>query len=239
VNLATGSLLGFAGRVPFGQTLTIARAIADGPLSDRRLRATLDGVDVSDRMFSVEGFELGVAFSTRQQEPSALLPALRRGPNEWVFLSVGLFDIRGLDRFFFAIASEGLREGAFDQTTFDNSLFPSGPVANLEMNWTETEPACFEARVPRYLVIEPSRVASNSLHYEVGQALESSIDGLRAAGVKAAVRFVPFEETQRQKVRARVPWKVLDPETGPTGETRSVELGGRFGDSSLDESRFE
>jgi hypothetical protein len=32
---------------------------------------------------------------------------------------------------------------------------------------------------------------------------------------------------------------VLDPETGPAGDTGSIELGGRFGDSALDRARFE
>ncbi|MEN3333443.1 MAG: hypothetical protein V7641_2808 [Blastocatellia bacterium] len=239
VNLTTGSLLGFADRIPFGQTLTIMRANPAAPLSDRTLQATLDGNDVSERLFSVEGFKLGVPFSKQQQEPKPLLPGLQRGVNEWIFLSVGMFDIRGLDHFFFSIASQELREAAFDETTFDQSLFPSGPIAKLEMTWTETEPASFEVHVPRYLVVEPSSTTTETLHEDVGLALESSIDGLRAAGVKGLVRFIPFEEVQRQSVRVRLPWKVLDPEFGPAGKTRLVELGGRFGESSLDQSRFE
>lgn len=239
VNLTTGSLLCFAGRIPFGQTLTITRAQAAAPLSDRVLKATMDGSDVSHLLFSVEGFTLGVPFSKQQHEPKPLLPRLKRGVNEWIFLSVGMFDIRGLDNFFFALASQELCEGAFDETRFDTSLFPSGPIAKLEMTWTETEAACFEVRVPRYLVIESAGNASESFHAEVGQALESSVDGLRAAGVKALVRFVPFEEVQRQLVKTRIPWKVLDPEPGSSGETRSVELGGRYGETSLDQSRFE
>jgi hypothetical protein len=238
-NLTTGSLLCFAGRIPFGQTLTVTRANAGAPLSNRALKATMEGNDVSRLLFSVEGFELGVPFSKQQREPTPLLPTLQRGMNEWMFLSLGMFDIRGLDSFFFSLASEELREGAFDQTAFDTSLFPSGAIAKLEMSWTETEAATFEVRVPRYLVMEPSANASESILFGVGQALESSVDGLRAAGVKAVVRFVPFQEVQRQIVKARLPWKVLEPEPGPSGETRSVELGGRFGEASLDQSRFE
>lgn len=239
VNLTTGSLLCFAGRIPFGQTLKITRVNPNAALSDRAVKATMDGNDVSRLLFSVEGFELGIPFS-RQQQVEPLVPELKRGVNDWIFLSVGLFDVRGLDRFFFSIASQQLREAVFDETTFDNALLPSGPIAQLEMSWTETEPAGFEVRVPRYLVIEPSSLASSEpLHDEVALALETSMDGLRAAGVRAVVRFVPFEEVQRQSVLVRLPWIVLDPERGPSGETRSVELGGRFGDTSLDQSRFE
>src|SRR5215213_1747540 len=43
VNLTSGSLLCFVGRIGFGQTLTIRRAKPGGPASDRKLKATLDG----------------------------------------------------------------------------------------------------------------------------------------------------------------------------------------------------
>jgi hypothetical protein len=241
VNLTTGDLIGFAGRIPFGQTLSLSRPAPDGPLNDRRLEAMMEGIDVSSRVFSVENFQLGVPFSKQQQEPQPLLPRLRRGANDWIFLSVGMYDIRGLDRFFFSIAGQDLHEAVFDETRFDSSLFPSEPIAHLEMQWTETEPACFEVQVPRYVVIEPASAAppSGRPYQQVGDSLVSSVADLRAAGVKAQVRFVPFTEEQRQKVTARVPWKILDAEAGPSGETRFVELGARFGESPLDQTRFE
>lgn len=241
VNLTTGDLIGFAGRIPFGQTLSLSRPAPDGPLDDRRLEATIDGIDVSSRVFSVENFRIGVPFSKQQLEPKPLLPRLKRGANDWIFLAVGLYDVRGLDRFFFAIAGQDLYEAVFDETRFDSSLFPSGAIGRLEMQWTETEPACFEVNVPRSVVIEPAGNAPPSGRpYElVGDSLVSSVAELRAAGVKAQVRFVPFEEVQRQKVSARLPWKILDAEAGPSGETRFVELGARFGESALDQTRFE
>jgi len=239
VNLTTGSLLCFAGRIGSGQTLTIRRANPDGPSNDRKLTATLDGNDVSHQLFGVEGFQLGIPFSKQQQTPEPLVPALRRGVNEWIFLSVGYFDVRGLDSFFFSIATEELREGVFDETAFDASLFPSGAIAKLEMTWIETEPASFEIRVPRYLVMEQLSTAPEAIYLDVAQALESSIEGLRAAGVKGLVSFVPFTEKQQQTIKVHLPWKVLDRELGPSGETRSIELGARFGDAALDSSRFE
>lgn len=239
VNLTTGSLLCFMGRVGFGQTLTIRRANADAPAGDRTLVATLDGNDVSHLLFSVEGFELGVPFTKQQHTPVPLLPALRRGTNDWIFLSLGFFDARGLDRFFFSVANEELREGSFDETGFDGSLFPSGSIAKLELTWIETEPASFEVQVPRYLVIEQLDTADDSVYLDVGDALESSVAGLRAAGVQAVVRFVPFVEVQRQTVKVQLPWKVLDREIGPSGDTRSAELGARFDEAALGSSRFE
>lgn len=241
VNLTTGDLIGYAGRVPFGQTLSVRRANPDGALDDRELRATLDGVDVTDRMFSVGNFQLGVPFTQQQQEPKPLLPRLPRGANDWIFLAVGLYDVRGLDRFFFSIAGKDLHEAVFDETAFDASLFPSGTIARLDMRWMETEPACFELHVPRRIVIEPAdAVASSDRPYQkVSDGLVSSVAELRAAGVKAQVVFVPFQESQRQTVVGRLPWKVLDPETAPSGDTKSIELGARFGESPLDQSRFE
>lgn len=241
VNLTTGDLIGYAGRIPFGQTLCVTRADADGALNDRALQATLDGFEVTGRMFSVGNFQLGVPFARSQFEPKPLLPRIARGVNDWIFLSVGLYDIRGLDRFFFSMAGKDLHEAVFDETGFDTSLFPSGPVAHLELQWMETEPACFEVHVPRYIVIEPQAAADGPERpfREVADGLVASITDLRAAGVKAAVLFDPFGETQRQKVIARLPWKVLDPETGPSGETRALDLGARFGESPLDQTRFE
>jgi hypothetical protein len=170
-----------------------------------------------------------------------MLPRLTRGANDWIFLSVGMYDIRGLDRFFFAIAGQDLHEAVFDETRFDASLFPSGTIAHLEMQWTETEPACFEVHVPRTVVIEPASDAppSERPYQQVGDSLVSSVAELRAAGVKAEVRFAPFEEVQRQNVTARVPWKILDAEAAPSGETKFLELGARFGESPLDQTRFE
>jgi len=109
------------------------------------------------------------------------------------------------------------------------------------MSWMETEPACFELHVPRYIVIEPADfgAAAERPFQEVGDGLVSSVAELRAAGVAAKVVFAPFAESQRQTVIGRVPWKTLDPETGPSGDTRSVDLGGRFGESPLDQARFE
>lgn len=240
VNLSTGDLIGYSDRIPFGGTLSVTQAKPEAALDDRALQATLDGVDVTDRMFSVGNFKLGTPFSKAQLEPKAQLPRMVRGTNEWIFLSIGLYDVRGLDRFFFSIAGKDLYEAAFDQTAFDASLFPSGPIAHLQCQWTETEPACFELHVPRYIVMEPHGAEGDDRAFvEVAHALTASLAELRAAGVKAEVVFQPFQETQRQQVTARVPWKILDPEAGPSGTTRALDVGARFGESPLDGTRFE
>jgi hypothetical protein len=193
-------------------------------------------------LFGMSGFALGGPFSRDRFDAQPLIPRLARGANDWIFLSIGVYDVKGLDRFFFALADEALREGVFDQTSFDHALFPSGTVAHLEMEWIEEEPASFQVRVPRYLVAEPAEraaVLGRQAWEMVEEALRASIGELHAAGVRADVRFEPFVETQRHASRVQLPWKVLDPETGPAGRHDEVSVGGRFGDSPFGGARFE
>jgi hypothetical protein len=238
VNLTTGDLIGYAGVLRVGRRLTLEAAGAGDP---RLVRASLDGDDVTGRVFSVSGFRAGVPFEPDDLDPAPLLPRLARGPNRWVFLSVGLFDVRGLNHVFYAIAGDDLREGEFDDTFFDRAVFPSGPVAGLEMAWTEVEPASFEVRVPWGVVAEAPELAGlpdGPAHDRLADALSASVDGLRAAGVRARVVFEPFTDTQPQSVRATLPWVVIDPERGPLGGDE-LELGARFGESALDRTRFD
>ena len=238
VNRTTGDLLGYAGRLPFGQTLVIDPRPEDGTLG----RAMLNGADVTSRLFSVAGVVLGHPFTRTDMDEAARLPRMVRGANQWMFLSIGLYDINGLSRFFFALAGEDLREGVYDQTFFDRSLFPSGPVARLEMDWIETEPACFEVRVPGGMVIEPTAVAAAGEIRpceQIAGGLADAVRALHAAGVKSAVRFIPFEEIQPQRVRVTLPWMKMPPEKASPGTGDEVFLGGRFGETSLGGSRFE
>jgi hypothetical protein len=237
VNRTSGDLIGYAGKLGFGQSLSLSAAVS----GERHATATLDGVDASDHLFSVQNFVLGVPFARADLDATPQLPRMLRGDNDWVFLSVGLYDIRGLNQFFFSIADEQLREASFDDTRFNHALFPSGNLARLEMAWVETEPASFELRVPRYIVSEPSELVSELAArpmQQVASALVDSIQQLRAAGVRSSVTFVPFSETQPQSITVRLPWKTLDPETAPVG-TADLLLGGRFGESSLGGARYE
>lgn len=239
VNLTTGDLIGYADRLAVGRTVLIEPAGGGG--DPRAARATIDGADVTPKLFSLGDVRLGVPFEREAHDPTPRLPRLARGDNDWIFLAVGLYDVRGLDRFFLALADAALREGVFDATFFDDAIFPSGPVAKLEMAWTEVEPASFEVHVPRHLVVEPADGAAGGdrPHRQVGDALAGGVQEIRAGGVRAAVRFAPFVEVQPQRVRARVPWLVLDPERGSPGERDGVSVGARFGESGLGAGRLE
>jgi hypothetical protein len=196
---------------------------------------------VTGRIFSVSGFRPGVPFDPPDRDAVAQLPRLVRGTNRFAFLSVGLYDVEGLDHVFYAIADEALREGSYDDTFFDDSVFPSGPVAALELEWTEVEPASFEVHVPRYVVVAEQEMtsAAGPVHELVAEALRETIAEIHAAGVLARVIFDPSRETQSQRVRATLPWVVMRPETAPSGEGAQVAFGGRYGESGLDVSRFE
>lgn len=236
VNLTTGDLVGYQGVLAVGQRLELNVG------AGRLLVATIDGRDVTDRVFSVSGFRLGVPFDPPDRDAQPQLPRLQRGANAFAFLSVGLYDVKGLDHVFFAIADEALREGAYDDTFFDDAVFPSGPVAAVEMEWTEVEPASFEVHVPRYVVIAAPEVAAAEgapVHELVAEALRETIADIHAAGVRAQVLFDPFRETQAQVVHATVPWVTTPPELGLSGEGETLDFGGRFGESGLSTSRFE
>lgn len=88
------------------------------------------------------------------------------------------------------------------------------------MQWIETEPASFEVQVPRYLIAEPDTVSSAEsmpMYAEIADGLRGAIADLRAAGVRSQVKFVPFSETQGQRVRVTLPWLVTDRQAGSAG----------------------
>jgi hypothetical protein len=236
VNITTGDLIGYAGALRVGQRLALE------PADGRKALALLDGEDVTERVFSVGNFVPGVPFTPDDLDEQPLLPRLARGTNRWVFLSVGLYDVRGLNRVFFAIADELLHEGVYDSTFFDHAVFPSGTVARLELEWTEVEPASFQVRVPRCVVLEAPEIAGvpeGPVHEVLADGLRETIAEIRAAGVRAEVLLDPFLETQPQRVRVTLPWIVVPPERAPSGEGETVEFGARFGESALDRARFE
>lgn len=237
VNLTSGNAILYSGRLSAGTELTIEADPAGGT---RAARASIDGVDVTNKLHSFADFTPGMALTEDTFDPAPLLPRMPRGDNDWLFLAIGRFDQRGLDHFLFAVPDPQVSQGSFDETYFDLALFDAKPHAHLELSWNEVEPASFEVSIPRTIVIEPTGAADADRAWRrVGEAIEIGVGGLRAAGVRAAVRFEPFTETQAQLVRHALPWVRLDRETAPVGASDVVELGLLFDETGLGHARFE
>lgn len=234
LNLTTGEMIGYRGRLDFGQELRIEAAGA--PANPRAAKATIAGADVTRALFGVSGYRLGETLTPDRVVAAPDMPRLARGANEWLFLCIGHFDIKGLDSFFFAIAGEDFHEGMFDRTRFDHAVFPSGTMAKLALDWVETEPAVFEIHVPFSHVRQPR---DSGLSQLAQAGLDAGIAELRAAGVESRTRYKPFAETQIQRAKATLPWIVLPPELASAGERASLALGGQFGESPLGGARFE
>jgi hypothetical protein len=252
-NLSTGQAIVYAGVLRVGQRLSLTQAPGQDEAGRRALALLDDSQDVTGRVFSLTGFTLGRPFAREDGDPGGpLLPVQNRGSNRWVYLSAGLFDVRGLDATFFQLADDELREGVFDQTYFDDSLFVSPIAARLDLRWTEHEPAAFTVVVPHGIVAlpgssgqsGPSEQTSGSgggavLATEFADGLSADLEALRAAGVRSRLDLRPFTEKQRQLSRVGLPWLVVPPEVGTAGEAVKVGVGGRFSDSAFDRSRFE
>jgi hypothetical protein len=114
------------------------------------------------------------------------------------------------------------------------------------MQWIEREPASFDLVVQQPFVIEPLQLrddfilagATRPPHEEVAADLALSLQQLRAAGVRAAVLFVPFRGEQPQITHFRLAQIALPPETGSAGEDAAFGTGARFGESPLGQARF-
>ena len=237
-NLTTGQALGYAGVLGVGQRLTVAPGQSPGP-DGRSARALLDdGRDVTARVFSLSGFELGRPFAlTDADSAGPLLPVQARGPNHWVYVSGALYGVDGLDATYLQVADDLLREAVFDASNFDQAVFPSGVAATLALEWTEHEPAAFQVVVPRGVVALPA--GTGDLATEVGDALAADLAELHAAGVRGALVLRPFTERQAVRTRVALPWVRLPRQRASAGERVRVGMGGRFGDSRFSTSRFE
>lgn len=237
VNLTTGDLLGYRDVLRFGQRLRIRVSGASG---SRAAVAVLNGHDVTDRLFSASAFAPGVPLADGQLDDTPQVPRLARGANEWIYLQLAHFDLKGLDRVFLSMPGAALREGVFDETAFDDALFPSGALAWLSIAWNETEPAAFDVRVPRGVAIERTDAgAPEAPHVVVERGMADSVRRLHAAGVRAGVGFEPFTDRQPMHEAFDRPFRVFDPERGPAGVDAGATLGGRFGETRLGQSRYE
>ncbi|MCS7220705.1 MAG: hypothetical protein RML36_09250 [Anaerolineae bacterium] len=186
-NLTNGQVIGYLDTVPDGQRLVIA---PDGT-------ARLEGRDVSSRLFSMQGgfydrdafdqertrfvlrrprgaFDLAglgrpdFAFAARPAQVQT--PALPRGDSDWhVTATIGRFERTAYGRCVWdAPDPQQFRQGLFEHTGWDISVFQLEPSLKVALHWQERERATFEVRVPWPLVQRgPERVDQNGWAYEV------------------------------------------------------------------------
>ncbi|MDM0110703.1 hypothetical protein QTI66_01000 [Variovorax sp. J22R133] len=234
VNLSTGEALLYRGRVATGQRLWLRGS------ADRTLEARLENRDVSDRMVSISGLVPGVPWEAAQVTTPAQAIRLVHGENRLWFLPVAHFDDEGLDRVLLALADLALAQGRWDSTTFDHALFYQDAAVMLKVRWIEAQPATFELRLPATSLRQRVPAAANpeDARRQIGNALETGIGRLKAAGVRAQVRLLEFAEQQRSfdHLTQVLPLRIRD--AGATGADRLAERGGLWGVTEYGESTF-
>lgn len=233
-NLTTREAVIFRGGVGVGERLWLV------PRADGTLRAQLEQRDVSDRVVSVAALQPGQPWDEAAVQAPARALTLVPGDNDLWFLPVAQFDVDGLDRFLLALADLELHEGRWDRTTFDHSLFYLDPAVTLHLGWIEAEPAAFEVRLPAGTLrhVPGAEADASAARDELASSLGTSIDRLRAAGVRGGVSLRPFQEVQRsaEYLIARQPMVVR--EIGPTGADALPDAGGLFGVTPFDDSTY-
>jgi hypothetical protein len=233
-NVTTGEAIAFLGDVPPGARLWV-RAEEDGSATARLERA-----DVTGRLRSVGPVAPGKPWGPPDVRVPAQALRLARGRNDLWFLPVAHFDERGLDRFLLALADLAMRQGRWDETAFDHSLFFQEAAVVLRLTWVETAPATFRLELPGGAMLSRPGDLDDALEDRelLATSLDAGVTRLRAAGVDGRAAFVPYTETQGQHdaVVAVLPHVVREP--GPTGADRLPDAGGLWEITDFDESTF-
>lgn len=233
-NLTTGEALIFMGNVPPGQRLWIR------PNSDGTITANLEGVDVTSRCRSVADLHAGTPWDNAAVQQPAQAISLRRGKNDIWFLPVAHFDAMGLDRFLLALADFTLRQGRYDETNFDESLFYQAPAVVFHMTWLETQPASVEVHLPAASLLSPQDGLTESLEDRdlLTFGLETGVQQLKAAGVQSSVVMRTHGEVQRQLDLLTAVLPMTHREIGPMGADRLPDAGGLFEVTDFNDSTF-
>jgi hypothetical protein len=238
-NLTTGQVVVFAGLVPCGRTLRLEAE--DG----ERLVARLGSADVSDRIYTGDGFVPGADFEPVVPHPAPRPIMLERGTNELWFFPLALFDADGLDAYLHAMPDLGLVHGRFGGgeaeagTPFDASLFEQPPSLSVDLWWDEAQPAAFRFEIPAGAVLwRRPRTGARELDQErLLVLLRQTIAMLRAAGVDGDVLAVPLRERQGAEDRVRV-WSPLVGQEEMRVEARLAAISALFDLTARDGSRL-
>lgn len=205
VNLTTGQVMLWAGLLECGQRLEFS-------VEGGRLLTRLGDADVSDRLWTGEGFVPGQRFSPviPDSEPRPLM--LARGANTVWFWPLGLYDRPGLDSGVFATPEPDLEQGMWGATPegagsrFGRALFEQPAAVSLDLWWEEQVPASFRIELPAGVVRRARAGAGRDTETERAQLfrlLDEAVGELRAAGVDGRVEAAPLRTVQRLASRGR------------------------------------
>lgn len=232
-NRTTGHAIVYRGEIPVGARLTIAPSADDHSL----LHADLDGHDVTDRLDTYEALVAGPG-GPGERSTTDPAPLLALGPNELWFLPLAHYDTPGLDRFLLAFADDLLRQGRFDETLYDHSLFAQRAELAAWVAWIEREPASLEIHLPgRLMRTDIGRTADGVAARErLERGLDVAVDRLAGAGVATDVVMTHFSERQASNDRLTAIFPMHVHEVGPTGRDRLADSGGRYDVTDFDDS---
>lgn len=241
-NITTGEALIFLGRIPAGQRLFLM------PVQDTEgtttLTARLEGQDVSEHIRYINPIVPGDADSIVGSAAPAQPLTLTRGSNDLWFLPLAHFDVPGLDRVLFALASTEMKQGRWDETTFWNpddgsgSIFAQPAQASLQLAWAESTPATIELRIPAGTMrhADGGVDAALTARENLDVALEIALDQLSAAGIATSATLAPRRDYQHMHDTLRMVVPMTFTEGGSTGADRMPDADARFGVSKLDDS---
>lgn len=246
INVTTGQALIYLDKIETGKRLWI-NSTPDGSAT-----AELEGTDVTAKLVSVSGLVPGQAWSRDTVDPAPKAIRMVRGENRMWFLPIAHYNSPGLDRYLLALADLMLKQGRYDQTGYDRSLFYQSPAAQLRVSWVETRPATFEIQLPAGTMLSPEPPVTaitpqdrqNWLarwHENREQLLVSLNQGvrkLRGAGIDAEVKMLPLSDTQRQHDRLVMILPKTIREQGTMGADRLVESGGTYDVTDYEQSIF-
>lgn len=254
INLANGDVVSWTGRVPAGAVLRlIVDPAADGEGPDR-LRAELDGVDVSERLMTGRGFDPEGALRGESGLPLEVLdtPApirLERGANPLWFVPIGRFDEPGFDQAVYSLARPEVRQARFaasptqagpGEASFGQALFFQDPAVALDLWWYERRPARFDVELgdagERHEA--GARAHPKRDRERLHELLAGTVALLRAAGVDGRLRAQTLRETSPCHDRVTI----LRPDQGievSEQESRLDALGALFDTTAKDGARFE
>ncbi len=240
VNLTTGQGLIYLDTIETGKRLWIR------PTPDGGAVADLEGTDVTGRLRSVFGLVPGSAWSLNQVDESPKAMRMVRGENRMWFLPIAHYDSPGLDRYLLALADLLLKQGRYDETTFNHALFYQSAAAILRMSWVETRPASFEIQLPAAAMLSPRsagdqqgrRARALEDRQQLLDSLGQGIGKLRGAGIDSQVRMLPHAEVQCQRDRLVMALPMTIREEGTTGADKLVDPGGSFDITDYEQSIF-